>query len=43
VEEYGDFELKQCYFGEHLLEKYPEKPVAVVESEKTAVDMQYDI
>jgi hypothetical protein len=37
VKEYGDFELKQCYFGEHLLEKYPEKPVAVVESEKTAV------
>ncbi len=31
-----DFELKQCLFGEHLLidEK---KPVAIVESEKTAV------
>jgi hypothetical protein len=44
VERYGDFELKQCYFGEHLLEKYPEKPVAVVESEKTAVvcSMIYD-
>ncbi|MBO9619997.1 MAG: hypothetical protein J7539_13295 [Niabella sp.] len=26
-----------CFFGEHLLKKYPDKPVAVVESEKTAV------
>lgn len=32
-------ELKQCLFGEHLLTKYPEKPVALVESEKTAVIM----
>jgi len=30
------FELKQCLFGEHLL-KDKTKPVAVVESEKTAV------
>jgi hypothetical protein len=30
-------ELKQCLFGEHLLTKYPGKPVALVESEKTAV------
>jgi hypothetical protein len=30
-------ELQQCLFGEHLLTKYPEKPVALVESEKTAV------
>lgn len=30
-------ELKQCLFGEHLLTKYPDKPVAIVESEKTAV------
>lgn len=30
-------ELKQCLFGEHLLAKYPDKPVALVESEKTAV------
>lgn len=30
-------ELKQCLFGEHLLTKYPDKPVALVESEKTAV------
>ena len=31
-----NFNLKQCLFGEHLLGKYPDKPVAVVESEKTA-------
>lgn len=31
-----DFNLKQCLFGEHLL-KDTTKPVAVVESEKTAV------
>ena len=31
-----NFNLKQCLFGEHLLDKYPDKPVAVVESEKTA-------
>jgi hypothetical protein len=30
------FELKQCFFGEHLLRDC-EKPVAVVESEKTAI------
>jgi hypothetical protein len=32
-----EFNLKQCYFGEHLLKKYPDKPVAMVESEKTAI------
>ncbi len=32
-----DFSLKQCFFGEHLLLKYPNKPVAVVEAEKTAI------
>ena len=32
-----DWELTQCLFGEHLLVKYPDKPVALVESEKTAV------
>ena len=32
-------ELQQCLFGEHLLKSYPDKPVALVESEKTAVIM----
>lgn len=32
-----DWELTQCLFGEHLLGRYPDKPVALVESEKTAV------
>lgn len=31
------FNLKQCLFGEHLLGKYPHKPVGLVESEKTAI------
>ena len=31
------WELTQCLFGEHLLSIYPDKPVALVESEKTAV------
>lgn len=31
------FELKQCFFGEHLLRSEPLKPIAIVESEKTAV------
>ncbi len=29
--------LTQCLFGEHLLRQFPFKPVALVESEKTAV------
>lgn len=32
-----DWELTQCLFGGHLLPLYPDKPVALVESEKTAV------
>ncbi len=32
-----EWELTQCLFGEHLLSIYPDKPVALVESEKTAV------
>jgi hypothetical protein len=32
-----DFNYKQIFFGEHLLPKYPNKPIAVVEAEKTAV------
>ncbi|HTD39228.1 MAG TPA: DUF6371 domain-containing protein [Mucilaginibacter sp.] len=31
------FKLKQCLFGEHLLTQFPDKPVAIVESEKTAI------
>lgn len=34
---YAHFNLRQCYFGEHLLQLYPHKPVAIVEAEKTAV------
>lgn len=33
----GEFNLQQCLFGEHLLQKYPNKTVAIVEAEKTAV------
>ena len=32
-----EWELQQCLFGEHLLKKYPNKTVALVESEKTAI------
>jgi hypothetical protein len=31
------FNLSQVLFGEHLVGKFPDKPVAVVESEKTAI------
>jgi hypothetical protein len=31
------FNLEQCYFGEHLLNEDKDKPVAIVESEKTAI------
>lgn len=33
----SDWTLTQCLFGEHLLPTYPGKPVALVESEKTAI------
>lgn len=33
----ADWELSQCLFGEHLLPQHPDKPVALVESEKTAI------
>jgi hypothetical protein len=33
---YPDFNLVQCFFGEHLISK-TKKPIAVVESEKTAL------
>lgn len=32
-------ELKQCFFGQHLLRQYPNAKVYVVEAEKTAVMM----
>jgi len=32
-----DFNLQQCFFGEHLLKIYPDKYVAIVESEKSAI------
>lgn len=32
-----DYELNQCLFGEHLLQQFPEKQIAIVESEKTAI------
>jgi hypothetical protein len=31
------FKLVQCFFGEHLLKQFPDMPVAIVESEKTAM------
>jgi hypothetical protein len=32
-----NYNLQQCLFGEHLLTKEPNKPIAIVESEKTAI------
>ena len=32
-----DFNLCQCFFGEHLLVRYSDKTVFIVESEKTAL------
>jgi hypothetical protein len=32
-----DFNLQQCFFGEHLLTIYPDKTVGIVESEKSAI------
>lgn len=32
-----EWELTQCIFGEHLLGKYPDKEVCLVEAEKTAI------
>jgi hypothetical protein len=36
-----DFNLQQCFFGEHLLPVYPEKKIVIVESEKTALIAAY--
>jgi len=33
----SDGEYKVCLFGEHLLNQYPDKPIAIVESEKSAI------
>jgi hypothetical protein len=35
-----DHNLKQCFFGEHLLKQFPDKVVGLVESEKTAIICQ---
>ncbi|CDF80436.1 conserved hypothetical protein [Formosa agariphila KMM 3901] len=32
-----NFNLEQCYFGEHLINQDKSKPIAIVESEKTAI------
>ena len=37
TEKLQNFNLDQCLFGEHLLKLYPDKPIALVESEKTAM------
>jgi hypothetical protein len=33
----SEYNLQQCFFGEHLLALYPDLPIAIVESEKTAI------
>lgn len=35
------YELKQCFFGEHLINQYKLKPIAIVESEKSAIICSY--
>lgn len=37
----GDYNLKQCFFGEHLLSEDSSRPIALVESEKTAIIASY--
>lgn len=37
----GDYNLKQCFFGEHLLAEDRSRPVALVESEGTALIASY--
>jgi hypothetical protein len=36
-----DFVLRQVFFGEHLLKEHPDMPVALCESEKTAIIMSH--
>jgi len=38
-----DFNLRQCLFGEHLLNVYPSYPIILVESEKTVIIMSHFI
>ncbi len=38
-----DFNLKQCFFGEHILKHAPGYKVGIVESEKTAMILQEQI
>lgn len=33
---YRSFEVTQCFFGEHLIQSFPNRKIAIVESEKTA-------
>ncbi len=33
----NDFNLSSCLFGEHLIKDYPNKPIGIVESEKSAI------
>ncbi len=35
------YELKQCFFGEHLINQYKSKHIAIVESEKSAIICTY--
>ena len=38
IQSYNENELKvSCLFGEHLLNKYPQNPIALVEAPKTAI------
>lgn len=36
-----DREPEMCFFGQHLAALHPDKPIAIVESEKTALVMSY--
>lgn len=38
---FPDFNYELCFFGEHLLKEFPDKPCAITESEKTAIIASY--